>query len=80
MRRALPGRSNVAGAADGGGGGWGGGGGGERGVGTDTFGTLLTLHNRPFLSELWPDLQFVPMDLTDAATPDKYPRWALLES
>jgi len=32
----------------------------------DGFGTLLALHNRPFLSELWPDLLCTPMDLADA--------------
>ena len=73
VRRALPGRNGIGGAADGSGGGWDGGGSGRRAETTDTFGTLLTLHNRPFLSELWPDLQFVPMDLTDAATPDSCP-------
>ena len=30
------------------------------------FGTMLSLHNRPFLSELWPDIHCAPMDLTDA--------------
>lgn len=34
-----------------------------------TFGTLLSLHNRAFLAELWPDVRCVPMDLTDASQP-----------
>jgi hypothetical protein len=32
-------------------------------------GTLLALRNRPFLSELWPDLVSMPMDL--ASEPQK---------
>lgn len=32
-------------------------------------GTLLTLHNRPFLEELWPELRCFPMDVTDADAP-----------
>ena len=36
--------------------------------GGEAFGTLLTLHNRPFLAELWPELQCLPMDLTDGLT------------
>ena len=34
------------------------------------FGTMLSLHNRPFLSELWPDIRCTPMDLTDATRCD----------
>lgn len=46
----------------------------RRGFGAvDTFGTLLTLHNRPLLNELWPDLKFVPMDTTDGAAPNACP-------
>lgn len=37
--------------------------------GGGTFGTLLSLHNRPFLADLWPDVRCMPMDLTDAAMP-----------
>jgi hypothetical protein len=29
-------------------------------------GTLLTLHNRPFVAELWPEMGCVPMDLNEA--------------
>ena len=40
--------------------------GGEAGgadVAADTsFGTLLTLHDRPFLAELWPDIDCLPME------------------
>ena len=39
---------------------------------SEPFGTLLMLHNRPFLSELWPELACVPMDLkeeSDASAP-----------
>ena len=61
------------GGGDGGGGGGNDGGGGdevgERGGPVlksvrdeDGFGTLLTLRNRPFLSELWPDMVSLPMD------------------
>ena len=32
---------------------------------SEPFGTLLCLHNRPFLAELWPELNTLPMDLTD---------------
>jgi len=35
------------------------------------FGSLLSLHNRPFLAELWPDVQQVPMDMADASGPDR---------
>jgi len=40
-----------------------------RSGGGGTFGTLLSLHNRPFLAELWPDVRCMPMDLTDATLP-----------
>lgn len=43
------------------------------GSGSEPFGTLLTLHNRPFLAELWPELQCVPMDLIDANDRDRVP-------
>ncbi len=32
----------------------------------EVFGTLLCMRGRPFLSELWPDLNCLPMDTTDA--------------
>ena len=36
----------------------------------EPFGTLLSLHNRPFLAELWPELSCLPMDMTDADAPN----------
>ena len=42
---------------------------GEERASRETFGTALTLSDRPFLSELWPDLESVPMGVgatTDA--------------
>lgn len=44
------------------------------GEGTDASGTLLTLHNRPFLAELWPELSCVPMDRMDTTEADRAPR------
>ena len=41
---------------------------GEERASRETFGTALTLSDRPFLSELWPDLGSVPMG--DGATTD----------
>jgi hypothetical protein len=37
-------------------------------------GTLLTLHNRPFLAELWPELSCVPMDRMDTFEANRVPR------
>ena len=42
--------------------------------GGDASGTLLTLHNRPFLAELWPELSCVPMDLKDTTEANRVPR------
>ena len=41
----------------------------DRYAGTDRFGTVLQLHKRAFLDELWPDVNCVPMDEIDAADP-----------
>ena len=76
------------GGGDGGGGGGGGDGGGSGGdeVGDgggpvlksvrdeDGFGTLLTLRNRPFLSELWPDMVSLPMDGEARHVPSSEPQ------
>ena len=38
---------------------------GNGGSDREPFGTLLTLHNRPFLAELWPELNSLPIDLNE---------------
>ena len=40
----------------------------------DGFGTLLTLRNRPFLSELWPDMVSLPMDGEARHVPSSEPQ------
>lgn len=70
VRRARS-RSGAAGGVSGGTGGVGGGSSSSSG---ERFGTLLTLHNRPFLAELWPELLCLPIDVGDAArSPQQMP-------
>tara|TARA_B100000780_G_scaffold208071_1_gene148285 strand:+ start:449 stop:898 length:450 start_codon:yes stop_codon:yes gene_type:complete len=82
----TPTRRGGGGDGGGGGGGGDGGGGGGDEVGDgggpvlksvrdeDGFGTLLTLRNRPFLSELWPDMVSLPMDGEARHVPSSEPQ------